>query len=255
MERIKYSPRLASCFGELLDRILADDPPSPARAVTVNRVQAAKAARALKLDLAEVYLAKAQCEIEATLPFNWRDALRANFELAVNLWLQGKNRQSLPHIERCLELLQRHFAKRNLAVADLLEMSAYCLTIDKRYPEAEKAMRQCLLLRELLLKANHESTISSWDSLCAILLQQGDLSSALIAGETALTGWLAVNNKARQSLALARLISICHSLALKEKALAYEASLNKILADGDEDKYWRRYYSQEEEGNKPCPAA
>jgi hypothetical protein len=120
METSVAEPYTATPLIFLMESILNENVPETPRAATLARVAAGRARHAGDKAEVVVQLRAAYEAVEGQRVTPWRDALRVNVELGVELVQDGRFAEALPHLERACQVLERHFGVRN-AGGDVLK--------------------------------------------------------------------------------------------------------------------------------------
>lgn len=106
----------------LIENLLTEDVPHTPRDAVTARLMAAHARAHGANDDAARFLKLARDIIEAKLPLEWRDALRANVEYGLQLASNGNMAEAQPVLERAREILDTFFGLRNEGVRVLSEL-------------------------------------------------------------------------------------------------------------------------------------
>jgi hypothetical protein len=106
----------------LVENILNEDVPMTPHAAVTSRVMAAHARAHGHAAEAAKFLGLARDIIEGQNPMNWRDALRANVDLGVELAACGRFAEAQTALERADEVLDKYFGNHNAGGRALIEM-------------------------------------------------------------------------------------------------------------------------------------
>lgn len=110
----------------LVEDILNEHVPESPRGATLARIVASRALADGEDAKAACMLYAARFAVDSGPQINWRDALRANTELALHLVATGRFDEALPVLRRAFELLDRYFGSKNLGGSELQYLIGIC---------------------------------------------------------------------------------------------------------------------------------
>jgi hypothetical protein len=115
----------------LVENILNDEVPESPREAVLARVAAGRAQFAGNSDEVARQLEIARGVIASHVPFNWRDALRANVELGVHLVAIGRFKEAQPVLENAHTVLDKYFGDHNHGGRALIELIGACKRLNE----------------------------------------------------------------------------------------------------------------------------
>lgn len=155
----------------LVESILNEMPPSSPREATLARIAAGRARDDGNADEMARQLDIARQSIEAEYRVDWRDALRANSELALHLVALGRFDEALPVLERAFKLLDSRFGSSNLGAAELHYLIGYCHYLQNNFETYSEHFAKSSAIMAHFDQRAQQASLESLQMLCAAAIQ------------------------------------------------------------------------------------
>ncbi len=129
--------------------------------------------------LAEPQVTAATAVLRTLVGEEHADTLRASYERAALLWLQGKYADAETSIRRTMTLQRRVLGEDHRDTLQSANLLANTLSDQNRLEEAESLYRRTLHLRRDTLGREHRDTLISMNNLANVLLRRGKAAQAV----------------------------------------------------------------------------